>query len=1677
MAPSLEALEGAIVQVESGDQRGSGFYISPRYIVTAAHVVSGAQVSVSRGPGPGSYVRVVARLPETSASEVWPAPDLAVLEGPEYVGPFFRLAQSLESAYVGGAIALGYASGIAGSRSLVVEEVELGLSEPAHGGRLHRIATGVIQHGLSGGPILNEETLSVVGITKATRNPLANLGGWSVPVAYLYSHFASQIEQAQKEEAEEAVAAYLSNLIPKWSMVEPRGMRRTLEAQDVVFPLDDIFLSLQLRSYSALDLGLSSKPGGPPTLDRMRAPYLTIDRLDGAVDDDMAGDEDAITSLGDLFSQGDAVVVLGSPGAGKSTLLQWVCLANARAVVRGESRAEVAARHIDPESVSDELIDIGPARLPVLLKLADFDEHLRAGGAAAGPVLWEYLVSQCEDRCGGRPLRYSLEDAASHGRLLVALDGMDELNDRSRREQVRAAILELGDFLLEASSLSDGEETNALVVTSRHAGYRDVPLPPDRYQHAVVQTLSDSAVRRFLFNWSHAVRKWSLQAIDFDPSQLAREAWTRSGEIEAELFAIPSLKEAARTPLMLTVITLVHDELGRLPRQRADLLGEMCRILIERRSTDVSVVDAMDVLGPVAKWIHDHRPTGLISRAELTQLVSASYDRLGLADETSRSELVRLFCVDAEQQFGLLVERGHDLIGFQHRLIQEYFAAVELTSRSSDLFAELSQHLFDPQWREIVLLSVAREAGTSAERVGTLLQSILEFADPLVQSESSGSPLGHSLLLASDCLLEVERALPPLERQIIAALFETYFRTTGWVRGTMRAEAAQRVRSHIARSPRSADAVIASLISSGSDIRRRLACELLLSVDEPLSATKAALVAADGASGFGLPERRALVHLSVASVAGSEAEVESSALSGVLQHLRQFGKSHVLAVVEDAIANRDGPQESDELLVHRVRTELLGLASSTVGIEAVLAGTSVLILGVELMGSVLDSLVSRALYPESMDVASWVTANCEIPEDGIPGWKSLQPYVRAYVITSAISKVRESSVTALAWSELSAALAQYDAGARPSPAEEECLRVALLLLAQFNRLLIDIRQFDLLVFVLRSFPDFAAPAEEILSCSWPRGLEVATAFSDLGDSPPSGLPASASDWLVLSRAEHRSLEPDSISALFALAVDRRGLWRQRARSVLAHQRTISSVGLALLQRARLVEANEAPTAPNLRGPIQVLRASFEFDDPSLVQGYLATAGSDCGCSSAFTRATPDVISELVSLALCSDNGDVAAQARSVLVDRFYAPSTESRWGGGLNDSDLIAAYEAREEQLGAELLGISCAFRLASGSPLELPDLASVADLPREVLDEMAFALSHSWSDRVPDLIDGDGLLCEVLERGSVSSTYAVAAIRLSAVTPDRGRAWLDRSGLALSEVADALVAAGAHLAPWLPNDLRSSNDYCLDGISDLVLALASESEFLDLFVASCARILDENGADNWPLVRFVVDQLVGIGTAMPDAFRERAEIFGLSQRLADKLLVDYSFGVRVRAFHALSLVGKLTPSMVGALAQASLDGPAVAVGVYRSLGAVVDVEEGSIELLLSHLLSGGLPGLGAVDVLRALCRSEAFAGSPLVRSEVLRILALALDAVDPLEACRTVGGPYLNLWPLIFSAYAVASGMQQESTQWSPHSLRTSRTPRRAEPGLAPDETFARLYLQRVRHHLIASGGGSVSA
>ncbi|MCB8978649.1 MAG: hypothetical protein H6657_14610 [Ardenticatenaceae bacterium] len=503
-------------------------------------------------------------------------------------------------------------------------------------------------------------------------------------------------------------------------------------------------------------------------------------------------------SLGAAFQKERWLAILGDPGSGKTTVARWLTLKFAQAMLNGDDRLLVPLSQVEPDQSSDEIVDMGPVRLPILLRISEFADaryenpnlllsdflghHSWLGQI---PTFGENNQELQGEKVPPSQLNILIKQYLKQGNAIILLDGLDEISAvDNRADVVRAVEQFIRDWVVspiekvrfnEFANLSPTAPSNypsirggnQIIVTSRIAGYHAAPLS-GQVAHFTIDPMSNAAVNRFCDNWMHAI---------FENKEIAAR---QSKALQAEIHNPdkPGVRELASNPLLLTVLALIfHNSEARLPSQRVTLYQMSVEHLTKvwrQRGHELNDGEVTYVLAHIAYFIHENYSTGLIEESEIRDQVSkslASYRNIPFSNvPPSFIENVDNFIKILREEVGLIAARGEYLYGFLHLSFQEYFAALYLIQNQNDASKKIIDKMDKPRWREPLLLALGQ-----ISLIWPKTECDLLFEELLATNDDLSNLLPRSEILLASALGEMVRLPSKAIIQMIAnKLIDTY---------------------------------------------------------------------------------------------------------------------------------------------------------------------------------------------------------------------------------------------------------------------------------------------------------------------------------------------------------------------------------------------------------------------------------------------------------------------------------------------------------------------------------------------------------------------------------------------------------------------------------------------------------------------------------------------------------------------------------------------------------------------------------------------------------------------------------------------------------------------------------------------------------------------------------------
>ena len=683
----------------AGQLVGTAFFIAPGLAVSAAHVVHGAAdrtVFAQDREGITRALTVRAKHPETVAPgvEPYPLPDLALLDA---APGHFEDAACVSLGEVGAPgelLAVGFSKSL-DPRSAFgpdVARLEFEAVVVQQGVKVIKVKEATVDPGMSGAPVLDTDAGSVVGFVKATRGAGKPYGAYLVAISELQNWEHSAWGQSELHH----------RFNPTW---------RAAKAGDFGGP--DPVAATRALADAVISDSESRRNVLPPgvSADALHQTIWLRHRLPASAES------------GPNFRQrwrserplSGLTVVSGDPGFGKSWLLAHHSSQAARQVLRQLEEGG---------SVDDCVI---PVRLTCATLAGDTDTN--EGNGLARLLVGATSASAAADVRDERGYVAVVERALADGRMLVCLDGLDEMPS-GQRPRLKKALL-----ALLASN-------NAILVAARPSGLTTIDeiAPGNREDFQLVGFTAREAVN-FVRAWLH------------DRPQAA-------DSLLRALADGPELAQLAEVPLLLSFLCRLADRGQQrdyrqttLPQLHLDVAQHLLsgRWRGDRTPMEVEAqpdpILRMRLLADVVGKLQDTWRGGRedIPKADLRAALRAHPDYASVvataAVRIAALEATRNPIADATEPVlweflydGILVETAdaplRPTVRFIHPLLREMLLATYVASLPADeQFACVDRHRWlDGSWERVIVASASLVAAPAA-----LVAHILsEAGDPWV---------------------------------------------------------------------------------------------------------------------------------------------------------------------------------------------------------------------------------------------------------------------------------------------------------------------------------------------------------------------------------------------------------------------------------------------------------------------------------------------------------------------------------------------------------------------------------------------------------------------------------------------------------------------------------------------------------------------------------------------------------------------------------------------------------------------------------------------------------------------------------------------------------------------------------------------------------------------------------
>ncbi len=382
------------------------------------------------------------------------------------------------------------------------------------------------------------------------------------------------------------------------------------------------------------------------------------------------------------------LMVLGKPGSGKTTFLQYI-----------------ATQCNQGKLLSD--------KIPIFIRLNNFASDARDIGNYS---LLNYINLALADF--GTDYQ-DIQTILAHGRMLILLDGLDEIPDSDSVEIMKSIC-----------KFSEEYYKNQLIITCRIAALQ---YQFEGFTEIEIADFDQSQIQAF-------VQKWFIN--------VGRNSY-ESGKANASLFMQKlqlcenrQIRELTVTPLLLNLVCCVFQARLDFPTRRVELYKEALKILLYHcdKSRDIkrdkvysfSLHHKLKLLSHIAA-ITFKQNRYFFTQIHVERCVADSLRNLPNA--STEQELLQLnseAVLTLFEEHGLLIERAPLIYSFSYLAFQEYLTARDIVANPEPQILEeklidLVSHLTEPRWRNVFLLTAGM-----LDNATYLLQLMKQHIDGLV---------------------------------------------------------------------------------------------------------------------------------------------------------------------------------------------------------------------------------------------------------------------------------------------------------------------------------------------------------------------------------------------------------------------------------------------------------------------------------------------------------------------------------------------------------------------------------------------------------------------------------------------------------------------------------------------------------------------------------------------------------------------------------------------------------------------------------------------------------------------------------------------------------------------------------------------------------------------------------
>jgi hypothetical protein len=507
----------------------------------------------------------------------------------------------------------------------------------------------------------------------------------------------------------------------RWHGVRVLEESKTLTPDDIelMYPFAEKYIENYVKSHGQLKvLGM----GKPVNLDEVYTQVNFDKEVIQAFEVDKQEEEFRKRKWGkkecrsgmEVANDCPCLMVLGGPGMGKTTFLRKVGLEALK-----QKKKNNQYKH---------------SCIPVFLELR------RCRQETFSNIDLEAMIAEEFQSCGLLDYTLCTQKLLEQGKLLILFDGLDEV-PMDLFNQVTISI----------QALVKRYDKNRFIASCRIiASYRPFQTLQtfSRFTDVAITDFDEYQIQCFIKAWfkSHNQVDWG------------GECWKKLNSDNHK-----ATKELAKTPLLLTLICILHLKVGEFPTARAPLFKQAVWTLLAEWDASRAITRHK-----LYKDLDTTRKELMLSEIAYRNFIKNDYffqekDIIEQIKDILQEMLPeekgingRDMLLSVEEQHGILVYRYNDNFSFSHLTVQEFLTANHIIYESQDIDIKklIKNHLCEKRWREVFLLMaglkkadnilLAIEKESHRYMINSpKLQSLLSWVDTMSDSNSSEvQPIG-----------------------------------------------------------------------------------------------------------------------------------------------------------------------------------------------------------------------------------------------------------------------------------------------------------------------------------------------------------------------------------------------------------------------------------------------------------------------------------------------------------------------------------------------------------------------------------------------------------------------------------------------------------------------------------------------------------------------------------------------------------------------------------------------------------------------------------------------------------------------------------------------------------------------------------------------------------------------